>query len=146
MATLRHYSYTEVVLDGTKHSIGSLTDPVEISVSGELLYDRTFSVATTAKQLIFSVSNVDLADFDFLVVLSDKDDVVLELVTDDGNEVGERVGTYELRANVPFVLGSDDSYANHTVDFAAGTLDSVETLRVKNNNSATARIRVMAVT
>lgn len=146
MATLNVWQKIAIdTADGTRHEFGDLSAPVKYSVTDALIYRRVYEVADDATQLIFSVSNSDLASFAFLGVKSNQDNVFLEMVTDDGNEVGEESYTIELKKDCIQPLFSDDSYALHTVAFAAGTADSIETLRVENKSGSVARIEVFGV-
>lgn len=141
-STVRLFQRAEVSLDGETLSLGGEFNPLSITVDG-LLHDQRHSVAAAATAKILDIDE-DIASFDFLWIQSDQD-IIIELVTDDDGDIGERVGTVGLLADGAFVLTTDDSYANHTVAFAAGTLDVIETIRVKNVSSDTAHVRVVAL-
>jgi len=146
------YQYYIVDIDGKAYRGGSISSPVTVSAAGQKL-DNVYSVATNTVQKIFDVDEGPLSDFDFLWIETDFD-VMLELVTDDDADVGEEIYTVPLKGSqtansygAPLVLIGDDSYAGYTVNFAAGTLDVIETLRVKNlDNTNTASVHIFAVT
>lgn len=124
---------------------GSLAEPVQLTIGGASKHIQSFAVAAAGTSEIFDTAD-DISDFEFLWVVSDVDDVILELVTDSNAGVGRMFSTVELKANVPFVLASDDSCANLTYDIASGSLDVIDRLFVKNNQStATANITVIAL-
>lgn len=69
--------------------------------------------------------------FVFLMLVSDED-VMVEFTTNEG-DADEKIYTMALAANVPFLLGSDESYFNYTTDpFTEGTLDVIDKIRCIN--------------
>ena len=68
-----------------------------------------------------------------------------ELTIDKGAEVGTVVSTVELKAKKALILNSDGAWANYTVDFAAGTLDVIDQIRI-HNPSGSANVRAVLVT
>ena len=140
--TIKLTSRYEVVVNGVIYSLGS-SEPVSISVAGQNFQQRMACAQNTTVTLLDTTA--DLADFDFLFIVSDQD-VYLELVTDDDASIGERSYTVLLAAGVPFVLGSDNSYANYTVNFGGGTIDVITTIRARNLGATTANISIAAWT
>lgn len=140
--TIKLTSRYEVTVDGQIYSLGS-PDPVSITVAGQSFIQRVSVAQNTTVTLLDTTT--DLSDFDFAMILSDQD-VILELVTDDDASVGEEPYTIGLKANVPFVLARDDSYANYTVNFGGGTLDVINTIRVRNLGATTANVSIHAWT
>lgn len=137
-------SYTDN--QGVETTWGSVQSPIKVNAASDVKHVQTFSVAAAGTQELFDVAD-DIADFDFLMVISDKDSVVLQLVTDDDNSIGERAYTVQLAAGVPFILASKRSYANFTVDFAGGTLDNIERMNVKNLQATdAAKVTLLAFT
>lgn len=109
-------------------------------------FQREYSVGTSTTQEVFNVTN-DLGSFDYLEVVSSISGVYLELTTDQNNGVGDESYTVELVAGLPFLLFGDGSYANYTVNFGGGTLDTIERVRVRNvSGSTSAKVSVYAVT
>lgn len=152
MPTLNFRYRAEIVDEsGQSRALGDLGTALQLSVTGRV-FDQTFSIGTSTAVKVFDIDE-DLGDFDFLCITCDFD-LMLELVTDDDGNVGEEFCTMGLlgtgKANkhgIPFILARDDSYANATVAFAGGTLDLIETIRVKNlSGSQAATCRVFAVT
>ena len=140
--TIKLTARYEVTVGGNTYSLGS-PDPVSISVAGQSFIQRVSVAQNTTVTLLDTTA--DLANFDFAFILSDQD-VILELVTDDDASVGEEPYTIKLLANVPFVLGSNVSYANYTVNFGGGTLDVINTIRVRNLGATTANVSIHAWT
>lgn len=76
------------------------------------------------------------ATFAFLALWADGQ-LEVELTTGEG-EVTEELSSFRLAANVPFMLGADDGYRNHSAsDAYAGTLDVIDKIRIKNISGAT---------
>jgi len=150
--TIRHYSFVSLDSDGERITLGNRDRPNLVSVDGSVV-KKQVSVAVSTAVTLFDVSVDGISDFNYLWVASDFD-LMLELITDDGNDVGEEVYTVPLigtgRTNeygIPFVLGDDTSYANYTVAFGGGTLDAIEQITVKNlSASQVARAVLLAVT
>ena len=140
MATLDLYQFFTVTINGIPYTMGSMAAPDQITLGDETVFWERRSIAASATWDAWATGTEEpLTDFDFLCCESNGSDVVIELTTDKGAEVGTEVYTYQLTADVPFILTSDDSYANYTVDFAGGTLDVIDQIRIKNLN-ASARI------
>lgn len=137
-AILKITQHMEVTIRGITHSFGSLTVPVTKTLASDLPYVQSFSVAQNTTADVFDATT-DLSAYDSFWVVSDQD-AHLELVTDDGGEVGEESYTIKLLADVPQMIHSNVSYANYTVDFAGGTLDVIETIRVRNLGATTANV------
>lgn len=135
----------EVTIDGVTHTDSNGASPISIT-AGDDVHSQVFDVGITTTVKLLDVLTEDISAFTFLVIVSTKANVVIELVTDDGAEVGEMLATFVLAANVPFILATDDSYANYTVNFAGGTLDVIETIRVRNlSTTDTAKVRIFTV-
>lgn len=136
------------MVDGELIAGGSFESPTSISVTGEI-HQQVFSVEANSTQLLY---NNELSGFTFLWIQSDRD-IILEFTTDVGNDVGDEVYTLELAGTgtanlygVPFILGSDDSYANYTVNFAGGTLDVIDRIRCRNlDTSNAAKVKIVVV-
>lgn len=145
MATVKLTTYYEVTVDSIVYRLGSLTSPVSVTVgTGESDIRRDVVAQNTTKTLV-DVTAGPLTDFDFLAIKSDQD-VILEMVTDDDGSTGERAYTVKLLAGNLFVLTSDVSYANYTVNFGGGTLDKITTVRVRNLGSTSANVESHAWT
>lgn len=140
--SVKYVSYFEVAANGVVIRGGSLS-PVSISAGSDLIHDQTVTLATATTTTLFNDTE-DIADFDFLFIVSTQD-VYLELTTDLDNSVGDELYTLPLTANVPFVLARDDSYANYTANFGGGTLDTIERIRCRNISGSTATIRTVAI-
>lgn len=109
---------------------GSLTVPVEIEVAGTVL-DLRGELAAEATKSLWAASDASPADFDYLWFEADQD-CQLEITVDTNNGVGDEILCIKVFANQPFQLIQDSAYANYTANFAAGTLDVIDRIRVKN--------------
>ncbi len=79
---------------------------------------------------------------------------MVELITDQGADVGTVVSTVQVAGTgttgsygAGFSLASDTSYANYTTNFAAGTLDVIDKILVKNlSTTQAAKVYFCAIT
>ena len=131
--------------NGIKHEFGKKV-PIQETVTGEV-ENKTFDIATSATVKVFDIDESPLGDFNVLAIEVDNDAIV-EFVTDDDADVGEEVFTIGLKGGgVPLVIGRDESYANYTVNFGGGTLDVIETVRIKNLSGSNAvKAHVLIIT
>ena len=130
---------------GPLPKLGDFETAVNVPVASDLKYLKDFSVAAAAKATLFDATT-DLADFDFLLIVTDDADVMVELVTDQNAGVGRVVSTLQLYPGLPLILGGDNSYANYAINFAAGTLDVIDLIRAKNIGSDTVVVSCFAAT
>lgn len=126
-------------------SVGDLLEPVILPAVAGTLFRKQYSVAASTTVTLFDIAN-DLADFDIMVVVSDKSNVILEWTTDKDGSVGDEYATIGLYANMPQLFGTDDSYANYTANYGGGTLDKIERVRVRNLGTETAVVELIAIT
>lgn len=119
-------------------------DPIEISVTGTAIEHR-FSLAGTTTKTIWTASSDEIADFDLLWIESDQD-LYVELTVDVASDVGDELATKIVLANQPFMLLGDDAIANYTANFATGTADVFDRLRVRNPGSTAANVRIVMIT
>lgn len=148
MASLQIFTAVKIIDEsGRKFSLGSLVQPHSLStlINGRMDFN-TFAVAAAATATLWDATTSPCADFQFLWIESDLDDAVIELITDQNAGVGTEEFTLKLRRGVPFILAHNVSYANYTTNFAAGTLDVVDKILVKNLASSTANISICVVT
>lgn len=86
------------------------------------------------------------SSFDYLVLLSDGD-LDVELTADAGG-TAYALNSVRLKANVPFILGADDSYGDHSADTDSafgGTLTTINKIRVDEPNSAAVNLRMWLI-
>lgn len=112
--------------------------------------ERDYPLTASAVRTIWDPANVAteiMSDFDFALFLP-SGNVDLELITDEGADNGDEVGTIRLAADLPTILGSDISYANVTgVDaLGTGTLDVIDKMRVKEIDAAASKLKVIMAT
>jgi hypothetical protein len=129
---------------GERHTLGSMVDPANLySGYSGLVERKVYSLAASTTVAVYDPAASPASSFTFLWIRSDRDDVMVELTTDTNNGVGDERYTVKLRKNLALVLGSDDSYANYTANFAGGTLDVIDYVRIRNIGSETASIEVV---
>jgi hypothetical protein len=137
-------AYGELAVAGKVYRWGS-QQPVRHTVTAANVADKVVSVALDATELLWSALVDEPSSFALLVIETDAV-VMLELVTDDGADIGEEIITVELNPGFPLMLGDDVSYAGYTVNFGGGTLDKIETIRAKKlSGAAAAKVRVLVV-
>lgn len=146
-AVVQVYHYVEVEIKGRPIRMGSLQTPRTITLGDDEVMDRTKSVVNNTTWDVWDGSDIDneaLADFDFLAIESDQD-VFVELTTDQNNGTGKEEYVIEVSADIPWFLTSDDGKALYTADFAAGTDDLIDQIRVRNESGSAAIVRVLAM-
>lgn len=145
MATLSVWQAYELTVDGEQIKGGSRTAPVTITVDGKRLEAYKSQSTATTWDVWTTGAEEPLTDFDFLFVESDQN-VFLELTVDQNNGTGREEIAIEIQANRPFMLCSDDAKANYTTDFAAGSDDVIDMVRIRNESGSTAAVRVVLIT
>lgn len=146
MATLYYWQYMQMQKTGEEEPVrfGSLQTAESITVDG-LVLDQTRDLATATTWTAWTTGDGGLTDFDWIGIQSDYA-VFVEFVCDTGAEVGTVVFAKEIQAGVPFSMHSDDAYANYTANFASGTEDVIDKIRIRNVSGSTARVRVVTIT
>ena len=143
------YQCVELEANGVKLKLGSRANPDEITVDGIVKRaTKSLATATTWDFWIVGAEEAITAStgWDVLWVESDQA-VFVELVVDNGNEVGREDIAIQVQANVPFLLCSDDAMALHTVDFAGTeTEDVIDAIRIRNVSGSTATITAVLIT
>ena len=92
------------------------------------------STTITIWNLADSSENIDSLSF-FKIFNNGSSSIQIEITVDDGGEVGEELHTATIPSKSFYILTSSAAYANHSVgDAFAGTIDSVEKIRVKEPN------------
>lgn len=133
--------------NGERHLLGSMSDPVNLAASFSGNVERkVYSLASSGTATIWiAVSTAAAVSslFRFLWIRADKEDVMVQLTTDLEDDVGTERYTIKLKKDLAFILGSDDSYANYSLNFSGGTLDIIDEIRVKNLGSETASVEVV---
>lgn len=144
MATLKRWLYWELDLPSIKHFGGSRSSPTEVTVDGYVI-EHKFSLAATTTKSIWNGTSDELTNFEYLYIESDQD-VRIELTVDVGNEVGDELWAKIIKANQPFDIMEDDALAVYTANFATGTADVIDRLRIRNAGSTAANVRIVMVT
>ena len=123
--TLTTHFTTSAIDDDDTHVItgGSTTATDTIAADSGLYYDKRFSIDSTSTEIW---SDSITADFDFLWIESNQNDVEIQLVCNENGTVNtddmELGFVVKLTAGVPFILSRDDSRNAHDVD-TAGSAD-----------------------
>lgn len=144
MSTGLLYQYLRVIIGGRVWEFGQRNSPVSISLNGESRCEANVLSAGTTWDFWGFTSEEPVPSFGVLAIESDIDGVQVELTCDKGSDVGRKEFVVVLSAGVPFVLSSDDSIANHTSDFATGTLDVIDRIRIRNPSGASSSATVQA--
>lgn len=139
--------YSSFVIAGDQPSPegGDRMNPVAIEIDGVYADLRKSLATSTTWDAWASDAEEPVTDFDFLWIESDQD-VLVELTCDQNNGVGREEMVIEVIADKPWYLCSDDSHALYTADFAAGTADVIDRIRVRNVSGSTANVRVFLAT
>lgn len=98
----------------------------------------SWNLAATTTQDLWSSAEVP-ASFELLMMIPDvvtNATLMVEFTVDRGADIGTELITMKLQNGFPFILGSDDAYANYTVNFGGGTLDVIDRIRIRNIGSA----------
>lgn len=149
-ATLRILNYFETIINGRTVDGGSRSDYQEMAIS-EPHFDKTFSIPVNTTIDAWGFSGVDesVSDFDYCFILSNKSGLYAEFTVDKGGEVGTVPFTLGLVANIPLPLPTKLAFANYTADFAGGTVDQIDRIRLHNpagNSAGTALVRLVLFT
>lgn len=96
-----------------------------------------------ATQTIWSstATGEQITTFQFLAIWA-SGEIELELTCNDG-DAAEAIFTVKLAANVPFLLGSDDSRYN--TGALTGTADVIDLIRIKEGNTTNVDVWYMLV-
>jgi hypothetical protein len=125
--------------DGKEFPIGTGDLPVTIALTSPGGIDaRRHDVANGAPATLWDSSTSPAGSFKLLVLLSTRNDCMVEL---QGAVVSSN-HHFELMANVPFVLASDDSLVYNAASFT-GAAEDLKKCLVKNNSGAAALIQVL---
>ena len=130
--------------DGVEIPFGDEDVRTTITLGTGLTFYKMVSVAQNTTKTIFDATS-DLADFDFLLVVSDQD-LYVEETADQNASFGTMNMAKKILAGIPYVLGTNIAYANYTVNFGGGTIDVIDRLRVRNLGATTANVTVLAAT
>ena len=100
--------------------------------------EKDYAIAADGTQVAWDPDNESsdaASDFDFMMAVSDGD-LDLETTTKEG-DANEELGSVRLYKNLPFMLGRDDSYYNHSAsDAFGGTLDVIDKVRADKPSSS----------
>lgn len=144
----------DAILDGEPLRAGSTLRAVGIDVAGDEKTDDTLSIAASTVVKVWDKAESGVTDFNFLYLACDRD-LQVEFTIDIGADIGTRLQTFTLKGTgtaseygLPFMLGSDAAFASdYTASFAAGTIDKIERIRVKNTDASNAaKLRRILIT
>lgn len=153
MATLSLLQHFTVTIDGETYDGGSTTVAQTITVAGETLFDRTYSIVDSTITEVFqagATADDDLTDWEFIYMVSAADAEV-RIIVDKGADVGIQGMVLPLRAGVPQLLtGGDVSRTNANVDGALAAdwisgADVIDAIEVYQASGSAAKFRIFAV-
>lgn len=132
----------ELIVSGSDRPTGtqktySLTGMTQV-------HDQVFTLSTGTNKIILnlgSASTDDLADADFIYIITDQD-VLIEFV---GTTVAAN-SNLKLKANVPFILAYDDTLAYDAAGTFAGAAQNITKITIRNNSGTTLNGRIIAAT
>ena len=140
------YVYQCVECEGYIEKRGSRSAPTSVTVTGTKKEWRA-SLATATTSLVWdaAVSGEPITDRDIFWIKSDQD-LLVEITGDANGTYGTVLHAVKVLANEPKVVLRDDIIANHTANFATGTVDVVDRIRVRNVSGSTALIDILLLT
>lgn len=149
MANVSVYQRATVTINERTYDMGSTTTPDIVVAAGEQVFERQYSIAASTLTIIFS--NANLADFDFLYIVSDQDALIGLFANENGADgVSKALGVVELKAGVPFMLAGDNSRigtsANTETWETNWTADVIDRIELYHTASSSAKVNVFAVT
>lgn len=143
MALLRVWKAFALELPAYTVEGGSRSAPIEITVGGQVI-DKRFTLATATTLDLWTSADA-VTNFEYVFIESDQD-IYVEWTCDRGGEVGTVVFADEIKAYTPWDRLYDDAIALHTANFATGTEDVVDRIRLRNVSGTTANGRFVLVT
>lgn len=123
----------EFYIEGQKHSIKRTFRGTALTE----IRTETLAIAADATQVVWNptVTGDAISDFKFLAIMADGA-VDVELTTNEG-DANEELATNRLTKDLPLLLGSDDSFYNHSAsDAFSGTLDVIDKIRIDEPESS----------
>jgi hypothetical protein len=111
------------------------------------IFQMEFDVAADGTQIIWDPTNwtgMQISAFDRMILFADSD-IDVELTVNEG-DANEELSSFRIIKDIPFVLGADDAYYNHSAsDAFAGSLDVIDKIRVDEPNSAATKVTLILV-
>lgn len=108
---------------------------------------QEIDISADATSIIWDPTNwtgYQMTDFDLIIMFSDKT-LDIELTINEGDS-NEELNSFRLVPDIPFILGADDAYYNHSAsDIFAGSLDVIDKIRVDEPNSTAAKLNLILV-
>lgn len=118
------------------------------SVAYTKAYTNTYTVAASTAIIVWVGADQPasgVTDFDLAIFIS-SGTLSVELTSNDGH-ASEELATIALMANMPLVIGADDSYYAHSASNAfGGTLDVIDKIRVYNATTSAVSFEVFLFT
>lgn len=146
MSTVQLYTHFEVVdAGGTVQRGGSRYNPKTITAATGDTFDKTITLSAATATKIYDSTVDDLADFDFLWIMSDTDDVMVQFTTDPGG-TDEKYWVKHLEADVPLIGGNDDVLDDSgSIDAFDGVADVISEIWLYETAGG-AVVRMFAIT
>jgi len=124
MATVNIYQRFDVKVGSRTYSGGSRETAQTITASTGEVIDKTIEIADTTLTTLWADSDSPTGDFDFMWIVTDVA-CEIQLMCNEGGTIAtsnlETAFVVKLAANVPFVLGTDDS--RNMTDSVGGTFN-----------------------
>ena len=135
----------------------TITDPrgktktftfTDIASSVTAITEMDFAITANQTRIIWDPTNVateNVSDFDRLILIADGI-LDIEFTANEG-DANEELMSFRLTADVPFMLGADDAFSNHSAsDAFAGTLDVLDKIRVDEPSGSAKNLKLILAT
>lgn len=128
----------------TTFTAGDRNEALPLTLSGDILSDLTYPVLTTEIRTVFINSGFPTT-FSAILVIADGADVFVEEVCDENGTTNARPFARKLRPDWPYIIPTNVAKSAYVVNFAGGANDTIDIVRVKNENAATRNVRVIVL-
>lgn len=145
MATFSLYYSWEIPLNDRLVSGGSRSLPITVTAAGNVKHDASYTVATATAKVLLNLGATatdDIADFDVVVITSNKDGWIEVLGTTAADN-----SNFPVKANVPFFLGysANGTRAYNAAGGFAGAAQNITKISIYQSSGADATVRVVAL-
>ncbi len=110
--------------------------------------EMDFAITANQTRIIWDPTQVtteNVTDFDRLILISDGT-LDIEMTVNEG-DANEELLSFRLAKDIPFMLGADDAYSNHSAsDAFAGTLDVIDKIRVDEPSGVARNLKLILAT
>ena len=145
MASIKTKMTITITDDQSKEKKFTITNTVS---SLTALEERDYAITADQTRAIWDPTNVTtevMTTFGFLLMWADGN-VDVEFTINEG-DVNEELVSIRLVKDIPFMLGADDAFFNHSASNVwGGTIDVIDKIRVKEPGSVARKLKVIMAT